>query len=173
MRPSVHQLADFAVLGAALGIIVADVAHQRSIGHGIDHGIALAGVDVAPPQKIRHHKNIIARPVKPLAADLGRTAALDHDTKRASGFALELGLLAGTKELRGIVQCCEHRLAGDRVNEVDLYAFVGIAFFIAQRMQRIEDIGAAIMNERRGAAAHPDGDDLQKRKDAAAAIELA
>src|SRR3954471_1194417 len=128
---SMHELGDLAVFGAALGVILADVAHQCSVGNGIDDGIALAGVDVPAPDKVGHDENVVARPFEPLAAYLGGAAAFDYNVKGASGFTLELGLLARAKQLRRIVQALEHRLSRDRVDKIHFDALVRIAFFFA------------------------------------------
>jgi hypothetical protein len=47
-----RQLGHLAVLGAALRVVLADVAHERSIGDRIDHGVGIAGVDMAAPQEV-------------------------------------------------------------------------------------------------------------------------
>src|SRR5712671_3786785 len=49
-----RQLSDLAVLGAALRVVLADVAHQRRVGNRIEHRVGLAGIDVAPPHEVRH-----------------------------------------------------------------------------------------------------------------------
>ena len=54
------------------GIKPTFVNHQRGVGHRIDDGIALAGVDVAPPQEVRHHENVVALPVEAETGDFGR-----------------------------------------------------------------------------------------------------
>ena len=92
-----NELGHLAVLGAALRVILADIAHQRGVGHRIDHGVGLAGIDVAPPQEIRHHEQIVMAPFETLAADFGGAGAFDADVIGAGGLALELGLFAGAQ----------------------------------------------------------------------------
>ena len=91
---SADEFRHFAIAGAALRVILADIAHQRGIRHRIDHRIGLAGIDVAPPQKVRHYEQIVMAPFEALAADFGRAVAFDADIISAGGFALEFGFFA-------------------------------------------------------------------------------
>src|SRR6516164_10569513 len=130
-----------------------DVLQERRVRHRIDHCIVLSGIDVPAPEKIRRHEDVVSRPVEALAADLRDAAAFDHDVERAGGFALELGLLSWTQKLGRVVERREYRLAGHRVDEIDLDALVRISLFLAQAVQRFLHVGAAVMNKRGWAAA--------------------
>ena len=48
------------------------------LGDGIEHRVALAGVDVAAPQEVGHDEHVVAPPFEALAGDLGRAAAFDQ-----------------------------------------------------------------------------------------------
>src|SRR5439155_4732783 len=89
-------------------------------------------------------------PVEAAAGDLGNALPLDPDVEGAGGFSLEPRRLAGSEELRAIVEGRKHRSSGRRVHEPKTDGFVGIARLLPQPCERVPDIGAAVVEERRG-----------------------
>ncbi len=142
-RPLLHELDHLAVLVLALRAVLADVLEQRRVRHRVEDGVARAGVDVPAPDEVRHHHDVVRLPVEGLAADLGLALAVDHHDEGAAGLALGQRLLAGAQELRLVVQRREHRLAGHRIDELHLDAFVRVALLLAQPLERRADLVAA------------------------------
>jgi hypothetical protein len=97
-----HQIHHAAVGAASLGAVLSDLLHQRGIGDRIEHGVAAAGVEVAAPQEVRHHEDVVLLPLEALAGDLGFACAFDHRVHRARGLALGARLLARPQEARGV-----------------------------------------------------------------------
>ena len=58
------------------------------VRHRVDDRVGRAGVDVAAPEEVRHHHDVVRFPVEGLAADLGLALAVDHHDEGAAGLAL-------------------------------------------------------------------------------------
>ena len=128
--PRLHdEIFHCAVRSATLDPVLTDLVHQGRVGDRVEHRLARPVVNVAPPQKTRHHENVVALPIEAAAGDLGLAVSLDHDIHRARGLALEPGFLAGAQELRRIGERREQRFAVHRIDELQRDPLVRIPAF--------------------------------------------
>src|SRR5258708_9564281 len=80
-----------------------------------------------------------------MAGDLCRAFAVEHDVEGVGGLALPARRLARPQQLRAVIQRREYRGAGRRVREAQRDPLMRIAGFVAQRVERGPDLGAAVM----------------------------
>src|SRR6266404_7702022 len=138
------ELGDRVVGQPALRPILSDFLYRRSVRYRVEDRVNFTVVDVAPPGEARRDKNVVGLPIVDPSGNLGNPPSFHGDIEGAGGFSLEPRRLAGSEELRAVVEGGEDRGPCRGVDEPQRDSLVGIALFLSHPRERLPDICPAI-----------------------------